>query len=89
MDVSYNIHEAVSRPSAYPLNGHYMLLLVRVESSEIHPVTAPESFASGCQCYHGSVSCAHVNFSLSFPSGRDEEEESSTFRSLRHLQEFA
>ncbi len=68
-----------------------MLLLVRVESSEIHPVTAPESFASGCQCYHSSVSCAHVNFSLSFPSGRDEEEEeeSSTFRSLRHLQEFA
>lgn len=66
-----------------------MLLLVQVERSEIDPVTAPEAFASGYQCYHGSVSCAHVNFSLSFASGRDEEEESSTFKSLRHLPEFA
>lgn len=67
-----------------------MLLLVRVKRSEIHSDKAPEAFVLGRQCCHGSVGCAHVNSPLGFTGGGGiEEEESSTFKSLRHLPGFS
>lgn len=71
------------------LSGHYMLLLVRIKRLGIYPDKAPEAFASDCQWCHGRVGCAHVNSPLGFTQGRDEEKESSTFKSLRHLPGFA